>query len=693
METEDKKIKSATDIADLVTLHEKGIIEFHTRYWKSAEENKRFRKGDHWSTEEKDDIADQGLIDYSLPLSASKLNVNISQQMANRNDWRCLGRGREDELNAEIKTALFKYVDDDNDFENLESDVYSDSVTKKYGVIKRYTDYSKTAKGRIVLKRIPYNQVIWDINCKDYNIPKYCNWIQEYEYFTRQQLIEMYPESKEAIEAIPQGNFTTAAGSDQDIVNWYRTERGLQECKRVTHYQRRYKTVYSQHFDDGTTDIYDPDIAENETSKSIGSEENRDINEKETEPAEGLYKRPDKSELSILPAQPGIRGRKLIKRIPRLVEYIEAIVFFKDTRTELDRYKLGREDLEGNFIESDLHCIHPYFSFFDDGEVICLMDYLKQPQKFLDRITMQIDKSMSKMIKSSYTVVKDLLEQETIDDWDNISTDLSTSGAIVLVKQHGALQPINSGVINPELFTMWQFIYKVLEDISGGRNNQGLKETSNESGVAVSQRKEAAYLLSYLYIDNLRRWKKTLGQGLLENIDEVYGDDKTSTFRILGDAMSKDILDILQSKDLYEPGELPYGYGYINLQNLERPLGETNVDIIISRAASSPQQKEMKFQQLMGWYTLQAQAGQPTPPLSLLFPYFDLDPTVKASIMKWEKEQQAKQQEMVNLEKQKLAFQGNMAIAKQATDAGKVILNKQPAQQTDTPMIQAPGTM
>ena len=680
----DPDAKKSSELADFVQLHEKAATEFNTRFWTSGEENKRYRKGNHWSAKETEEIESQDLIAYSLPISATKINVNVSQQMANRNEWRALGRGREDELNAEIKTALFKFVDDANDFENVESDVYADATGTKYGVVKRYTDYRKNAKGDIILKRIPYNQVMWDLNCKDYNIPKFASWMEEYEFFSRQQLKEMYPDKAEFLDGVADSEFRITTEGEPLITNWYRTDRGLQMCKRVTHYQRRYRTVNVNYMSDGTIETSDDNTKKDEETKGI-----EPVQEERSETPEYNDATDSYNGMPNGPAmQPAVT---IVKTIPRIVEYIEAVVFIKDTRQELDRFKLGYDDPEGKFIESDMHCLHPYFNFFDDGDIMCLMDLFKHPQKFLDRLTMQIDKSMSKMIKSSYTIVKALLEQETIDNWDELSLELSTGGANLLVKDHGAIQPINSGNIIPEVFMTWKMVYQVFEDIAGGKNQQGLKESANESGKAVEKRQEAAFMISFLYIDNLRRWKKTLGEGLLENIDEVYGDDKDSTFRILGDAMSKDVLEILKSKQVYEDGEMPYGFGYINLANLEKSLGETKVDIIVSRAASTPLQKEKKFNQLTNWYQMKAANGEQTPPLSLMFPYTDIDPTVKASIMKWEEEQKQEKAAMMDLQRKKMEFEGHMNIAKQSADAAGKLPKPEEPQAQESPYMKKPN--
>jgi len=684
---EEREKKKGTQISDLVTLHDKAITEFKNKFWISAEENKRYRKGDHWSDEEKAEISSQDLIDYSLPIAETKLTVNISQQMATRSDLRCLGRGPEDEINAEIKTTLLKFVDDDNDFEHKESDCYADGIGKKYGVIKRYTDYSKNAKGRITLNRIPLNQVMWDLNCKDYNVPKYASWMQEMEYISREQLSEIYPNKKDIIDRISDSMWSDNTGSGKDMQDWFRMDRGLQMCKRVIHYQRRYKTIYSQYMSDGSVENIDDSEymnAEymNETNDTnYKSEENYEMkkennlnqdNVKYTDQGQTVPLTVDQNNVKYTDQEQTV-PLTVVKKIPRIVEYIEAVVFIKEITEELNRYILGYTDNEGNFIESDMHCLHPYFSFFDDGDVICLMDLLKQPQRFIDRITMQIDRSMSKMIKSSYTVIRNLLEDQTISDWDEISTELTGGGALMFVKDHNAIRPIVSGIINPELFTMWKFIYQVFDDVTGGKNNVGVKETSGESGVAVRERKEAAVLVSYLYVDNLRRWKKTLGEGLMENIDEVYGGDQKSTFRILGDSMSKDVLEILEQQGIYKQSKMPHGYGFMDLSGTDKPLGETKVDIIISRAASTPHLKEQKLAQLMAYYSMKAQNGEKTPPISLFFALMDIDPTVKLPLEKWEKEEESRRQAEMELRKKELEFKGHMAMADQSVKAANVM--------------------
>lgn len=622
-EYQDVKMDDATLLSDLITLHEKALTEFQQKFWDSAEENKRFTSGTHWSDAELKEIEDQELLDYSIPVSETKIAVQISQQMSSRTTWRCLGREPDDELNAEIKTSLMSFVEEYNDFEFVESDIYADGIGKKYGVVKRYTDYTKDAKGKIMLKRIPYNQVMWDLNCKDYNIPKNASWMQEFEYFSRQQMKEMYPEHAETIDRVAEGDTTSSNSSDSSTpMDWVRTERGLQMLKRVIHYQRRYKTI--------------------EVEVPMGD-----------------------------PADNGVAGTNVpqMKKIPRIVEYIEMIVFTKDATTVLSRDIVGYQ-ANGELVESDMHILHPYFSFADG---VCLMDYLKKPQKFLDRITMQLDRSVAKMIKSSYTVVQDLLHDDSINDWANISKEMASGGAMIKVKNHDAIRWIESGKVEPELFTMWQMVYKILQDITGGQNAQGLKETASESGVAVQQRREAAMLVSYVYIDNLRRWKKTLGEGVLENIDEVYGNDRKSAFRVLGNTMSKDVQAILEKSGIYRKAQMPHGYGFMMLSGTTKPLGETKTDVIVSGSSNTPQAKDRKLQQMLMYFQMKAQNGEKVPPISLLFPYMDIDPTVKLPIEKWEQEQQAREQEMLELEKQKLKFQGNMAIADQTTKAAKVV--------------------
>ena len=146
--------------------------------------------------------------------------------------------------------------------------------------------------------------------------------------------------------------------------------------------------------------------------------------------------------------------------------------------------------------------------------------------KFIDRLTAQFDAHLGKQIKMSYQTEWDLLMPEEQDRWDDICQGLIEGGEVI--KTRGAngrdvIKPIASGTVPPELFTLWQFMVKVLEDVMGGASAQGIKETANESGVAVKARQEAGFTMAYTFLYQYGRALKYLGEGLVEDIQEVYG--------------------------------------------------------------------------------------------------------------------------------------------------------------------------
>lgn len=407
-----------TKINEYAELHARGVEFFSENYWVDAAENARFRRGKHWSKAQEQGHEAQRRIPYSIPLVESKFATIESQQLQTPYDIIAIPRTSEDEINAAIKTALFKYISDVNDLKHLISEWFKDGIVKKYGVLKRFIDNIEGVRGEIRIEKVLYDYVIWDSNCKKFDISRYANWMQEYGYYTRDELKEMYPEKSKVIDGLPEkSNLTDNADkSNNRYTNWYRTDKGQDLIKIVTHYQRRFRKIYIITFNDGSQEE---------------SAENVHINH-ETLPLQ---------EQQLIDAQNGARYPVSSSAKPQ--EYYTVCVFTKDANEELESYE----------VDSARFPFAVFFSNFDDGEIWSLMDLAKNPQKFIDRLISQIDASMGKMIKNSYEISWDMLSKEAQDNWHNISQDLISGGAVIPVRSmHGgghAIRPIQSGNLPP----------------------------------------------------------------------------------------------------------------------------------------------------------------------------------------------------------------------------------------------------
>jgi len=609
-------------ISEYVSLNERATSEFDAG-WIEARQNARIYRSKHWTTEEEGAITDDGRIPYSISTVEPKFDAILSQQRLNRSEWRLLGRGLEDELQAEVYTQVLKFVDEFNDFQYIESEVYQDALIKRAGIVERLIDTTDNPQGEVILKKLLFDEVIWDKNCKQYNVPRYANWVQTMDWLTKDELNDLYPEQKTLIEKLPEDY----SESDK-YKNWYRDENGQKLVKRVRHFQRKFKPVYKHVF--------------------IGQDGKHEVVTNDKKDFTKMVQMPIQTMMGMAMMTQPQPPQKTIKKNK---EYIEVTVFTKDINEQLDTYE----------IESKLIPVHPLFCFFDDGEFWSLMDRVKDDVRWSDRLAIQIDYSIGTLLKTSYEIQWDKLHPDDQARWFQMDTtagtdkglakQLTKGGAVLRRIGDGKIiDPIQGGQVAPELFTTWQIIMSIIEDSMGGRNIQGLKETSNESGIAVEKRQEQALALSYMYIDNLRRWKKTLGEGLLEDIKQVYTEERT--VRVIGESLAENVKQALG--DTYKNSKLSNGLGYLTVPPLD---GETKLDLIVDRAEFSATSKERKFGMLQAYNNLRINAGQMPLPLSITGKYLDIDPSLKQEITEWEEQQQMEQQKNMQI-------QQNLEIAK-----------------------------
>jgi len=608
-----------TKVQQLVEIYEKSYQWYKDTYWTSGEENARFSRGQHWNEEEIQAHYNQKRIPYSIPLIESKVNIILSQQMQTPYDIIAIPRTEEDEISAEIKNAIFKYLTDVNDFKYLISDSYRDGLIKKYAVIKREIDFTDNVEGEILIDKVIYNNFMWDTNCKKYNISRYANWACESVFITRQELADTYPDLAEKIKLIPEKETSEAGEKADQYKMWYMSNNGMNYINVVKFWERRfkkfYKTTYAKGIDQQgqlVTEIRDEDT------------------------------KPDIPEMNDLERNMMLQqGAEFpVSTMSRTKEYLTLYLFSKDLS----------EILEEKEIDSRIIPRHCFFANFDDGEIWSFYDLLKDPQKIIDRYFTQIDASIGKLIKNSYQIEWNKLHPDDQADWANIAKDLVSGGGMIRSMGGGdVIKPIDSNSVPPQLFTTMQLIVSVLEDIAGGRNVQGLQENSGESGRAVLARQQQGFLVAYLYIYNLTRFIKGLGEGLNEDINEVYGTSEERIIDITDNSLDELVKMKFQKMGIYKPSEFMRGRGYlkINKQIGDKMLGEAKSRIIIMEGKYEPTEKQRKLQQ---WYSInemQIRAGQQPYPVSLWADDLDFAPSVVQKMKDFEaKMEQQKQQAM-----------------------------------------------
>ena len=632
----------STRISELTDLWDKAQKEFKDKYWDSGKENSRYRRGQSWTDAEEKEIIAGGRQPYNIPVLPIKMNTLISQQMQTPYDIIAIPRTQDDEISAEIKNSIFKYIRDTNDLQYLMSEWYQDGMIKKYGVIKREIDTTEDIQGEIKCEKVQYDHFVWDTNCKKFNIARYANWCGEVLYMTRTELASKYPAKKEMIESLQPTDKNDQ--SDDKYTDWYMNDKGQELIKIIKHYQRKFRKSYKTTYNTGEVEVLDEEpVIDFETEEGqarinadAGAKYPTDSNEQEH-------------------------------------EYIECIIFTKDLIEELDSYEE----------ETNLFRYHLYFSNFDDGEIFCLMDLLKGSQRLLNRLATQIDTSISKLIKNSYEIEWEHLHDSDKENWIKLSKDLVVGGAVARKKKGFSgrlITAIDSGKIPPELFQTWQFVIQVLEDGTGGRNLQGLQESGGESGKAILARQEQGFLMAYLYLYNLGRALKGLGEGLNEDINEIYGNSVERIIDITDNDLDEKVKQKFQEMGIYQQGTYRQERGYLTIdkETAEQMLGKAKTRIIIERGKYQPTERERKLDEWKMLNEWMIQAGQQPYPASIMIDEFSFSSTIKEKIKQHEAQIAKQQAEAQALQKEQMLFNANQSQQKETREAFKSLPPDQP---------------
>jgi hypothetical protein len=232
----------------------------------------------------------------------------------------------------------------------------------------------------------------------------------------------------------------------------------------------------------------------------------------------------------------------------------------------------------------------PFFCYFHDGEFWSVVDRLKDPQMFLNRMYIQIDHWIGTMAKGALWLDPrtDKAEQKKIEEaWGK------TGGTIKSKYEPKVL--VSPGPA-PQLFSAIDRAEVTMEDSMGGANQLGYKQTASESGRAVLARLQQAGLDHFVPLDNMRRTKSELGR----NIAWYLSNEITTprVLRIIGDKLSMQTLsqgiEQFFTKDEKRPN---VGYLQINTSP-ENSLEGLEVDIVVDEAGHSPTKNQATLNSL-----------------------------------------------------------------------------------------------
>lgn len=237
--------KDEPDIVLMVKEKEREAEAFLGSWVKEARENYDMVAGNgkQW------DKADRALLESQQRpcVEFNRVGVIIDavsgSEVNNRQEVKYLPRTIQDAPNAEMRTAAAKWVRDNCDAEDEESDAFVDVLVCGLGATQTRMDYEQDREGRIVIERIDPLELAWDPSSRKRNLAD-ARWISRKRKYRVDEIEAKWPEKSDEIKALPgyeseqdQPHITKTRDQYGDDEGSEESEQDVSGLFEVTHFQ------------------------------------------------------------------------------------------------------------------------------------------------------------------------------------------------------------------------------------------------------------------------------------------------------------------------------------------------------------------------------------------------------------------------------------------------------------------------
>lgn len=645
----EKEIKAPLQLSDLLLFIDTAYPKFDEK-WKDAARNEEIWLGNNFTDKQRKAIKAQGRQPISISQASTKLRRIVGIQESQRTEFNILAaQDPNDEVKAELAKLQVHACEKRSKFPNLETEVFASAIGVVYGVSKMDLDHTDVYP-RVMVKKIPYNNFMWDSNSKEFDISEDALWACELEKEYRVQIEKEYPNIKVAqVAAGQQGTFQgrekipyyVQKASQDERVNDYDI------LGKFTFYIKSPRKIYYVIFPDseklnGLTSVVEGKY----DSKEEANERLRELNIPYL--------------LQGLPIEGSVESRDIVGYDKYVFTYNKLLEYEK---TKLERF--------------------PYdvcFGVKFEEKFVSFMTYLRDPQLFYDRFIMQIDYAMGKDNKSASELnVNALAEEET----STSALNKIEQGKTILKKGYEkAFEWVESKGASPQWLQMVDLLSVILEDLSGGAQFQA-KSNAGDSGIKVQQLVAQGSLQAKPFLDNLRRWKVNVGKNILWWLQHY--ETAEDVIRVQGGALSDEMIALLQKNGIYAPSQMSKGGGFLTINkegNELSYLADSSFELEVSEEALSDSEKHAKFliaseQEKADPIFLQSNSWRKYK-ISLLDIPQEIRHNILQEIDEAQKQQQQAQQMAMQAQQQQNADKLNIEQQRINTEKAKIISGAQP---------------
>lgn len=141
-----------------------------SKWRKEARELYAFRAGHQWDEEDISYLEEQKRPPVTFNRAGTVIDAVMGSEISNRQEIRYLPRTQEDGMLTETATGIAKWVRDNTDAEDEESDAFEDVLISGLGWTETRIDYEEDPDGKICIERVDPLEMYWDPNANKHNI-------------------------------------------------------------------------------------------------------------------------------------------------------------------------------------------------------------------------------------------------------------------------------------------------------------------------------------------------------------------------------------------------------------------------------------------------------------------------------------------------------------------------------------------
>ena len=575
----------------------KAVREIFNEKNEEGDYNQRFTYGQQWSEAEIEAHHKQMRYPFVFNEILPVVQHLKGSQQLTRMDTKAVAREPGDEMQAQLLTALNKWVEQTNKIEYIESQVFESAIVRSRGVAMVRWVNEDMLYGYPKIEYFPCNQFYFDLNATQPDLSD-ARWTGRICWITKADAKERYPELQDYIDSVQGDSHDIISSSDNKTNMQKRLDYTLHETSRTD----RELIQLVEHCE--KVKIYEYAVID-EISDNIVTF--------------------DTKVEAVTYYEELINGYA-----DNAIEVVEddgtAKVVYATTFSNRIVYSVVLGD---KVAERSLTALteSPYVmmpAYWSDGEFYSVVSQLISPQIAVNRAYSQWDYMIGASQKNMTTVVESLLRR----GWtiENVRAEGSKTAPYVPVMDHNAIQSHAYQQANPQLMNNVEFAINRIVDYSGGKNVRGFTENAAESGKAVIARAEQGGVSKLTVFDMLRLWRIGIAERVMWYIKNMMSPSQI--MRVIGN--NPDIR-------------------YINLDDgVLDTLKEVKIDIIVDEATKSDAMKERILTDLSQFFNA-AGAGIPEPiKASMLIEYTSLPESkkedIKAQLDAWQKQQQAELQ-------------------------------------------------